>query len=93
MIIRIDGEGRYRVTAREIAELDTLDAQLLDVADTDDDAAFTDILDRMRDTVRRGGAAVPGTEQVADDLVLPSVDTAPSEIRAILQDEGLISGN
>ncbi|RDI60463.1 hypothetical protein DFR76_11593 [Nocardia pseudobrasiliensis] len=53
-MIRILDEGRYRVTEPEIAELNALDARLVEVADSDDDAAFIDILNRMRETVRRG---------------------------------------
>ncbi|WP_067893823.1 PspA-associated protein PspAA [Nocardia vaccinii] len=93
MIVQILGEGRYRVTEIDIAELEALDAQLLEAADAAQDIAFTGILDRMRKTVRHGEALIPGIDMLAPDLVLPAADTSPSEIRAMLQDEGLIPGH
>ncbi len=90
MIIRILGEGQYTVAEADVAELNRLDGLLLEAADTDDDAGFAGVLDQLREAVRRRGTALADDELVGSDIVLPAVDTALPDVRAMLSDEGLI---
>ncbi|WP_067891097.1 PspA-associated protein PspAA [Nocardia vaccinii] len=92
MIVRILGEGQYVVEDSHLADLNELDDQLMDAAETGDDTRFALVLHRMLASVRDLGAPEADDSLIASDLVLPNVDMPLSEIHAMLRDDGLIPG-
>ena len=92
MIVRILGEGQFRVDDGATAELNQLDADLEAAVEHSDQAAFTAALTRLLAGVRANGAPLPPDTLEPSDLILPSEDSSMDEVRKMLTDEGLIPG-
>lgn len=88
MIVRIMGEGQYRVDDVVIERLNELDDAL--EAALADEAAFPAALAALLSAVRMEGEQLADDELVTSDVVLPSGDATVAEVRALLTDEGLI---
>ncbi|GAA0945140.1 PspA-associated protein PspAA [Actinocorallia libanotica] len=92
MIIRIFGEGQYRVTDSHLEELNELDAVLQKTVDQGDEESFTLALRELLETVRRLGSPLPSDVLAPSELVLPDEDTTLDEVKELLSSEGLIPG-
>ena len=92
MIVRILGEGQFRVDDGATAELNQLDTDLETAVDRGDEAAFTAALTRLLASVRANGSPLPPDTLESSDLILPSEDSSMDEVRKMLTDEGLIPG-
>lgn len=92
MIIRIFGEGQYRVTDSHLEELNELDAVLQKSVDQGDEESFTLALRELLETVRRLGSPLPSDVLAPSELVLPDEDTTLDEVKELLSSEGLIPG-
>lgn len=89
MIVRISGEGQYRLDDDALARLNQLDDALEAALDTE---GFTAALAALIDEVRTVGVALADEELVGSDVVLPPADSTAEEVRAMLADDGLIPG-
>ena len=92
MIVRILGEGQFRVDDAAAAELNQMDADLETAVEHSDEAAFTDVLTRLLAQVRTQGSPLPPDILESSDLILPHEDSSMDEVRKLLTDEGLIPG-
>jgi hypothetical protein len=92
VIVRILGEGQFRVDDAAAAELNQLDADLETAVEHGDAAAFTGALTRLLAQVRAQGSPLPPDILESSDLILPHEDSSMDEVRKLLTDEGLISG-
>jgi hypothetical protein len=92
VIVRILGEGQFRVDDAASAELNQLDADLETAVEHSDAAAFTGALTRLLAQVRAQGSPLPPDILESSDLILPHEDSSMDEVRKLLTDEGLISG-
>ena len=92
MIIRIFGEGQFRVTDEHLDELNVLDSALQKAVDDGDQERFTLSLRELLETVRRLGSPLPSDLLAPSELVLPDDDTTLDEVKEILSSEGLIPG-
>ena len=92
MIVRILGEGQFRVDDAAGAELNQLDADLETAVEHSDEAAFADTLARLLAQVRTVGSPLPPDILESSDLILPHQDSSMDEVRKLLTDEGLIPG-
>ena len=92
MIVRILGEGQFRVDDAAAAELNQLDTDLETAVDQGDEAAFTDALTRLLASVRANSSPLPTDILEPSDLILPSEDSSMDDVRKMLTDEGLIPG-
>ena len=92
MIVRILGEGQFRVDDGITDELNRLDSELEAAVDRSDEAAFTAALAGLLAQVRAQGAPLPPDSLEPSDLILPAGDASMDEVRRMLTDEGLISG-
>ncbi len=92
MIVRILGEGQFRVDDDTAARLTTLDKDLDVAVDTSDDTAFRTALDAAVVLVRQGGTPVGDDEFVTADYILPFSDATVGEVRTLLAD-GMIPGD
>lgn len=88
MIVRIMGEGQYRLSPQTLTRLNGLDDAL--EAALDDDAAFGPALAALLDTVRSEGVRLADEELAESDVVLPAGDATLAEVRGMFTDEGLI---
>jgi len=92
VIVRILGEGQFRVDDAAAAELNQLDTDLETAVDQGDEAAFTDALTRLLASVRANSSPLPTDILEPSDLILPSEDSSMDDVRKMLTDEGLIPG-
>ena len=92
MIVRILGEGQFRVDEAVTAELNRLDTDLETAVEHSDEAAFTAALTHLLAQVRAQGSPLPPDTLESSDLILPGEDSSMDDVRKMLTDEGLIPG-
>ncbi|WP_084965619.1 PspA-associated protein PspAA [Thermoactinospora rubra] len=92
MIIRIMGEGQVEISDGDLDVLNTLDAELEQAINADDEAEFRVKLHALLDKVRHVGKALPDESLEPSELILPPADASIEEVRAMLGDSGLIPG-
>jgi hypothetical protein len=92
MIVRILGEGQWRVPDGAVADLNRLDDDVEQAVATNDEAELTAALHRLLQEVRGLGTRVPDDELSDSELILPAADSTLDDIRALLSSstEGLI---
>lgn len=91
MIVRILGEGQWRLPDDALEEINQLDAALEGALDGDE-AGFRTALTALLDRVRTAGAHLADEELEESDVVLPHSEATPADVRDLLTDEGLIPG-
>ena len=92
MIVRILGEGQFRVEGDTAAKLTALDKDL-DAAVRDDEAdVFTASLHAAVALIRTSGSPLAADEIVTADYILPFSDATIDEVRKLLAD-GTIPGD
>ncbi|MEV4436809.1 hypothetical protein [Streptomyces sp. NPDC049555] len=92
MIVRIMGEGQWKVDDAHFAELNKLDDELLEEMESGDEAGFRRTLGALLDAVRRLGGPLPDDALEPSELILPGRDATLAEVRELLGDDGLIPG-
>jgi hypothetical protein len=92
VIVRILGEGQFRVDDSAAAELNQMDADLEAAVERGDEAAFRNALTRLLAQVRTQGSPLPPDILDSSELILPHEDSSMEEVRKLLTDEGLIPG-
>ncbi|MDQ4084644.1 MAG: hypothetical protein M3165_02395 [Actinomycetota bacterium] len=92
MIVRILGEGQWRVDDGDVDALNPLDEKVERAVEASDEGAFRPALEDLLAAVRRSGSQVGLDELVDSDLILPPADASIEEVRDLLSDEGLIPG-
>jgi hypothetical protein len=92
VIVRILGEGQFRVDDSAAAELNQMDADLETAVERGDEAAFRNALTRLLAQVRTQGSPLPPDILDSSELILPHEDSSMEEVRKLLTDEGLIPG-
>jgi hypothetical protein len=92
VIVRILGEGQFRVDDSAASELNQLDTELESAVEHSDEDRFTATLASLLAQVRANGAPLPADILEASDLILPHEDSSMAEVRKLLTDEGLIPG-
>ncbi|MCX4525515.1 MULTISPECIES: hypothetical protein [unclassified Streptomyces] len=92
MIVRIMGEGQLKVADGHLAELNTLDDELLAEMESGDEEGFRRTLGALLDAVRRLGTPLPDAALEPSELILPAQDASLDEVKELLSDDGLIPG-
>ena len=91
MIVRIQGEGQYRLDDATITEINVLDEALGAALEAGDDQ-FAVALAAMISMVREAGEELEDEELEGSDVILPSEDATAEEVKALLANDGLIPG-
>jgi hypothetical protein len=94
MIIRILGEGQYRVDEGALANLNSIDDKIEQAVSDADQQALTTHLTALHNEIIATGQPVADDELVDSDLVLPSADATLEDVRELLEEsqEGLLPG-
>lgn len=92
MIVRILGEGQYRVDDAELDALNALDAVVEQAAAEGDEAALAVALQALLDHVRLRGAELEADALVESDLILPDAEADVAQIRAWMDDSDVDAG-
>ncbi|HEX2045382.1 MAG TPA: hypothetical protein VHF23_07135 [Gaiellaceae bacterium] len=90
MIVRLMGEGQFRV-ADELAErLNELDDRAQAAAEGEDEPELDRVLDEMWRLVQGEGERLPDDDLSPSDVVIPPSDLTLEETRRLFSAEGLI---
>jgi len=90
VIVRLMGEGQYRVDDACLARLDELDDAAVEALGRDDEAELDARLDEMWAVVREQGERLDDGDLTPSDLIVPPSDLTLEETRALFSDEGLV---
>ena len=90
MIVRLLGEGQYRVDDALAARLNELDDEVARAVEAGDEHALWAGLQALAEAVRTSGAKLGDDELTPSDAVIPPEDLSLEEARDLLQDEGFI---
>ena len=86
MVVRVLGEGQFRVDDDTAAQLTVLDKDMDAAVHADDEPAFRLALGAAVQLVRAAGQAVGADEFVTADYILPFSDATIAEVRKLLAD-------
>lgn len=90
MIVRLLGEGQYRVPDALIERLNELDEQVQKAVDAGDERGLWQGLQALADALRENGEKLSDEELVPSDAVVPPEDLSLEEARELLTDEGFV---
>ena len=92
MIVRLLGEGQFRVDDALRERLNQLDEEVLRAVEQGDEQALWTGLQALADAVRAGGSKLADDELCPSDAVIPPEDLSLDEARDLLADDGFIPG-
>ena len=90
MIVRLSGEGQYRLPDEDGERLNELDNRAVSAVEEGDEAAFRQLWSQMLELVASDGNALDEDELVESDVILPPRDVSFEEAKAEFTGEGLI---
>ena len=90
MIVRLLGEGQFRVDDALIARLNELDDGVSHAVEEGDERALWAGLQALAEAVRAGGEKLSDEELVPSDAIIPPEDLTLDEAHELLSDEGFI---
>ena len=90
MIVRIMGEGQYRLDDDCVARVNELDNAIVRAVEDDDEDAFHVAFEEMLDVIRSEGKAVSENDIESSDVIVPPPDTSMAEAASDFSGEGLI---
>lgn len=90
MIVRLMGEGQFRVADDLLGRLNELDDRAQSSLESEDEAALDGTLEEMWTLVRDAGEKLPDDELATSDVAIPPSDLTLEETRRLFSPEGLI---
>jgi hypothetical protein len=90
VIVRIMGEGQWRVDDDALRELDSLDTEAAKLLDEGDEEGLRRVLATMAERVRQHGEQLPDADLHPSDAIVPPTDLSLDEARQLFEGEGLI---
>ncbi len=90
MIVRLLGEGQFRVDDSLIGRLNELDAEVEQAVAAGDERALWSGLQALADAVREHGVKLADDDLSPSDAVIPPEDLSLEEAQELLQNEGFI---
>ncbi|GAA1582537.1 MULTISPECIES: PspA-associated protein PspAA [Kribbella] len=91
MIVRIMGEGQWRLADEKLDALNAVDGDLEKAVSSGEEAAYQAAFAALLDFVR-SGEKVPDDELHDSDAILPPSDSSLAEMRELISGDGLIAG-
>ena len=90
MIVRISGEGQFRLPDEDADRLNELDNRAVAAVEQGDETGFQELWSQMLELVSSDGNALPEDELVESDVILPPRDISFAEAQGEFTGEGLI---
>lgn len=90
MIVRLSGEGQYRVPDEVVQRLNELDNEAQAAVEAEDEPELDRRLDEMWELVRSEGDLLPDDDLSPSDFVIPPSDLTLEETKRLFSVEGLI---
>ncbi len=92
MIIRIMGEGQYRVDSALFDTLNTIDNRIVEDVQKGNRQEYERSLAELIGCIQREGQRVVDTELVESDIIVPPADMTMSEARDVFKGTGIFEG-
>ena len=90
MIVRLSGEGQYRLPDEDAARLNELDNRAVAAVEAGDEQGFRELWEQMLALVESDGERLADDELVESDVILPPRDLSLEEAKGEFTGEGLI---
>jgi hypothetical protein len=90
MIVRIAGEGQFKIPDEDGERLNELDNRAVSAVESGDETGFQELWSQMLELVAADGNALPDEELVESDVILPPRDISFDEACGEFTGEGLI---
>ena len=90
MIVRIAGEGQFRIPDEDQDKLNELDNAAVAAVEAGDEPSFKDLWGQMLALIEADGNALADDELVESDIILPPRDITLDEAQHEFTGEGLI---
>jgi hypothetical protein len=90
MIVRISGEGQFRLPDEDADRLNELDNRAVLAVEQGDETGFYELWSQILELVARDGNALDDDELVQSDVILPPRDIAFEEAKGEFTGDGLI---
>jgi len=90
MIVRIMGEGQFRLTDEVVARVNELDNAAVTAVSAEDEDGFHEAFEELLALIRTEGAAVDDDDIETSDVIVPPADTSFREAAAEFTGDGLI---
>ena len=90
MIVRISGEGQFRLPDEDAGRLNELDNRAVSAVEQGDEVGFRELWSQMLELVASDGNALDNDELVESDVILPPRDVTFEEAKGEFTGEGLI---
>lgn len=90
MIVRISGEGQYRLPDEDAQRLNELDNEAVSAVEAGDEERFRALWSQMLELVQRDGSELADDELEESDVILPPRDVTFQEAQGEFTGEGLI---
>jgi hypothetical protein len=90
VIVRLMGEGQYRVADAVVESLNELDDRAQAAVEAEDEPELDRCLDEMAELVRTEGEMLPADDLSPSDFVIPPSDLTLEETKRLFSSEGLI---
>jgi hypothetical protein len=90
VIVRLMGEGQYKIDDSVRDKLNALDEEAMAALEANDEGRLDGKLQEMWDVVQSEGDPLPADDLSPSDVLIPPADLTLEETRELFQDEGLI---
>ena len=90
MIVRISGEGQYRLPDGDADRLNELDNRAVSAVEDGDETGFKELWSQMLELVASDGNGLDDDELLESDVILPPRDISFEEARGEFSGDGLI---
>ena len=90
MIVRVAGEGQFRIPDQDQEKLNELDNAAVAAVDAGDEPKFRELWGQILTLVESDGNALDDDELIESDIILPPRDITIEEARSEFTGEGLI---
>jgi hypothetical protein len=90
VIVRISGEGQFKLPDEDAERLNELDNRAVNAVEQGDEAGFEELWKQMLEMVSSDGNAVDNDDLVESDVILPPRDITFEEARNEFTGDGLI---
>jgi PspAA-like protein len=90
MIVRISGEGQYRLPDEDAERLNELDNRAVSAVEAGDETGFQELWSQMLELVSSDGDTLPDDELVESDVIMPPRDISFDEAKGEFTGDGLI---
>jgi hypothetical protein len=90
VIVRIAGEGQYRLPDEDEGRLNELDNRAVAAVEQGDETGFRELFSQMLEIVSGDGNELEPDELIESDVILPPRDISFEEAKGEFSGEGLI---